>query len=391
MRKFLPLYLLLFSLVYACGSESNTDTTETNEEVAGQDSVAVNSFGTTPEGEAKLFTLTNGNGMEVDITNYGGIVTSIRVPDREGNMDDVALGFPTLEGYLGEDPYFGALIGRYGNRIANATFDLNGETYELPANDGPNSLHGGPGGFHTKLWNATQINDGDVSGVELQRTSPAGEEGFPGNLDVMVRYTLTEDNELRIEYEATSDQATPVNLTNHSYFNLSGEGTILDHVLMIDADAFTPVNNTLIPTGELREVAGTPFDFREPTPIGERIEAENEQLGFGQGYDHNWVLNTGGGGLASVATLYDPSSGRMMEVLTTEPGLQFYSGNFLDGSLTGKDGINYELRTGLCLETQHFPDSPNQPEFPSTTLEPGDTYTSETVYRFSTRDENTGN
>ncbi|PPK86147.1 aldose 1-epimerase [Neolewinella xylanilytica] len=384
MRKFLPLYLFL-CLTYACGGDTNTEPAAATEAAAAQDSVTVTTFGTAPEGEARLFTLTNATGMEVDITNYGGIVTSIRVPDREGNIADVALGFPTLEGYLGEDPYFGALIGRFGNRIANATFQLEGESYELPANDGPNTLHGGPGGFHTKIWNATPTEDGN--GVELQRTSPDGEEGFPGNLDVTVRYTLTDDNELRIEYTATSDQATPVNLTNHSYFNLSGEGSILDHVLTIDADAFTPVNNTLIPTGELRAVEGTPFDFREPTPIGERIEADNEQLGFGQGYDHNWVLNSGGGGLASVATLYDPSSGRVMEVLTTEPGLQFYSGNFLDGSLTGKDGINYELRTGLCLETQHFPDSPNQPEFPSTTLEPGDTYSSETVYRFSTREE----
>ncbi|MGB3802182.1 MAG: aldose epimerase family protein [Lewinella sp.] len=382
MRIHLSLYLLL-ALLYACG-DGNTNTAETDEETAVQDSVAVTGFGDTPEGAADVYTLTNDNGMEVDITNYGGIITAIRVPDRDGNVADVAHGFPTVEGYLGEDPYFGALIGRYGNRIGNATFTLDGETYELPANDGGNTLHGGPEGFHTKLWNATALNEDNS--VELQRTSPDGEEGYPGNLDVTVRYTLTDDNELRIEYEATTDQATPVNLTNHSYFNLSGSGTILDHVLMIDADAITPVNSTLIPTGELQDVAGTPFDFREPTAIGERIDAENEQLGFGQGYDHNWVLNSGGGSLTSVATLYDPSSGRMMEVLTTEPGLQFYSGNFLDGSFTGKDDTSYALRSALCLETQHYPDSPNQPDFPSTILEPGDTYASETVYRFSNRE-----
>ena len=386
MQNCIILFGLFLLLTFGCGSDgAETSTTSDTADSTAAQVVAVDTFGTAPGGEASLYTLTNANGMEVDITNYGAIITSIRVPDRDGNMDDVALGFPSLEDYLGEDPYFGATIGRYGNRIANATFTLDGETYELAANDGPNSLHGGPNGFHTQVWNATQINEDGTTGVEMQRTSPDGEEGYPGNLDVTVRYTLTDDNELRIQYTATTDQATPVNLTNHSYFNLSGEGTILDHVLMIDADAFTPVNNTLIPTGELRSVEGTPFDFREPTPIGERIETEDEQLGFGQGYDHNWVLNSEGGSLASVATLYDPSSGREMEVLTTEPGLQFYSGNFLDGSLTGKDDISYELRTGLCLETQHFPDSPNQPEFPSTTLEPGDTYSSETVYRFSTR------
>ena len=388
MKSWILLFSLFLFFAYGCGSDgAETTATADSADTTATQVVTVDTFGTYPGGEASLYTLTNANGMEVDITNYGAIITSIRVPDREGNMADVAHGFPTLEGYLGEDPYFGATIGRYGNRIANATFDLNGETYNLPANDGPNSLHGGPNGFHTQLWNATEVDEDGATGVEMERTSPDGEEGYPGNLDVTVRYTLTDDNELRIQYTATTDQATPVNLTNHSYFNLSGDGTILDHVLMIDADAFTPVNNTLIPTGELRSVEGTPFDFREPTPIGERIDAENEQLGFGQGYDHNWVLNSEGGSLASVATLYDPSSGREMEVLTTEPGLQFYSGNFLDGSLTGKDGKNYELRSALCLETQHFPDSPNQPDFPSTILEPGDTYSSETVYRFSTRDE----
>ena len=378
--------LVLFSLT-SCGGETET-TTETTDTETTETAVSVTAtdFGTAPDGDARLFTLTNGNGMEVDITNYGGIITAIRVPDRDGNIDDVALGFPTLEGYLGEDPYFGAIIGRYGNRLGDATFTVDGESYTLAKNDGPNSLHGGPGGFHTKIWEATEMEDDDVAGVSLHRVSPDGEEGFPGNLDVTVTYTLTEDNELRIEYAATTDKATPVNLTNHSYFNLSGGGTILNHELTIDADAYTPVNQTLIPTGELREVEGTPFDFREATAIGERIEAEDEQLGFGQGYDHNWVLNSDAGELTTAATLYDPASGREMEVLTTEPGIQFYSGNFLNGSFTGKDSTAYGLRTGLCLETQHFPDSPNQEGFPSTILEPGDTYSSETVYRFSTRD-----
>ena len=384
------LHLLSFAalLLFACGGDADTADATTLSETTEEPTVRITSadYGQAPDCDASLFTLTNENGMEVDITNYGGIITAIRVPDRDGNVDDVALGFPSLEGYLGEDPYFGAVIGRYGNRIAGGTFELEGQTYTLPTNDGPNSLHGGPGGFHTKIWEATEINDDDATGVELHRLSEAGEEGYPGNLDVTVRYSLNADNELRIQYEATTDEATPVNLTNHSYFNLSGGGTILNHELTIDADAYTPVDNTLIPTGEQREVADTPFDFREATPIGERIEAEDEQLAFGQGYDHNWVLNSRDGDLAAAATLYDPASGREMEVLTTEPGLQFYSGNFLDGSLTGKNDTAYGLRTGLCLETQHFPDAPNQPDFPTTTLVPGETYTSETVYRFSVRD-----
>ena len=381
----LPLIVVLS--LFSCGTESET-TVETDGPEGTDKAVTVSAtdYGTAPDGAARLFTLRNENGMEVDLTNYGGIVTAIRVPDRDGNIDDVALGFPSLEGYLGEDPYFGAIIGRYGNRLGDATFTVDGESYTLAKNDGPNSLHGGPGGFHTKIWEATETEAEDGAAVRLHRLSPDGEEGFPGNLDVTVTYTLTEDNELRIAYEATTDKATPVNLTNHSYFNLGGGGSILNHELTIDADAFTPVNQTLIPTGELREVEGTPFDFREATAIGERIEAKDEQLGFGQGYDHNWVLNGDAGELTTAATLYDPASGREMEVLTTEPGIQFYSGNFLNGSFTGKDSTAYGLRTGLCLETQHFPDSPNQEAFPSTILEPGSTYSSETVYRFSTRD-----
>jgi aldose 1-epimerase len=351
------------------------------------DTVAVSDFGDTPHGPASLYTLRNTRGMEVDLTNYGGIVTAIRVPDRNGDIADVTLGFDELEGYLGENPYFGAFIGRYGNRIAGGRFSIDGNTYEVARNDGENALHGGPDGFHRQLYTAEVLSaESGRMGLALTRTSPDGEEGYPGNLDVTVRYLLTDDNELRIEYAANTDAPTVVNLTNHTYFNLGDRPTILDHVLMIDAEAFTPVDEGLIPTGELRPVADTPFDFREPTAIGARIEEENRQLDRGKGYDHNFVLDrTSDDELERVASLYAPSTGRLLEVLTTEPGLQFYSGNFLDGSLEGRDGQTYELRSGLCLETQHFPDSPNQPDFPSTVLRPGQAYRSATVYRFSVR------
>jgi len=350
------------------------------------DTVVNRSYGDTPDGAAYLYTLRNANGMEVDVTNYGGTITAIRVPDKNGTVADVTLGFSDIEGYLDEHPYFGALIGRYGNRIAAGQFSIDGKDYELAQNDGGNTLHGGPKGFHRQLYTAEATNvKAGVMGVSLTRTSPDGEEGYPGNLDVTVRYLLNDDNELRIEYEATTDAPTVLNLTNHTYFNLGHEATILNHELIIDAAAFTPVDGGLIPTGELLPVEGTPFDFRKSTAIGARIDDENQQLARGQGYDHNWVLDRDGDGLEPVATLYAPSTGRMMEVLTTEPGLQFYSGNFLDGSLTGRDGTAYVLRSGLCLETQHFPDSPNQPEFPSTELRPGGKYSSATIYRFSVR------
>jgi len=350
------------------------------------DTVSVRTYGKVPQGQARLFTLRNAGGMEVDLTNYGGIITSIRVPDRNGKVGEVTLGFDSLGGYLAENPYFGAFVGRYGNRIAGGRFSVDDKNYELTRNNGDNALHGGPQGFHRQLYTAEVTdNERGSRGVALQRTSPDGEEGYPGNLDVTVRYLLNDDNELRIEYAATTDAPTVVNLTNHTYFNLGSNATILDHELMIDAPAFTPVDDGLIPTGELRDVAGTPFDFREPTAIGARIEEDNRQLMRGQGYDHNWVLARGGDGLKQVATLYAPGTGRVMEVLTTEPGLQFYSGNFLDGTLTGRNGTAYGLRAGLCLETQHFPDSPNQPDFPTTELRPGEKYTSATVYRFSVR------
>lgn len=347
-------------------------------------------FGTLPGGEqASVYTLTNASGMTVRVTDYGGIILSIDAPDREGDVQDVTLGFDTLDGYLGESPYFGALIGRYGNRIARGRFSLDGQDYMLAVNNGPNALHGGEKGFDKVLWHAEPFQTDTTSGVVFTRTSPDMEEGYPGNLDVRVTYTLTDANALVFDYTATTDKATPVNLTQHTYFNLAGPGhDILGHELTLNADRFTPVDETLIPTGELRAVEGTPFDFRTPHAIGERIGADDAQLRFGGGYDHNFVLNAGGevygDSLRFAARLHDPSSGRVMEVFTTEPGIQFYSGNFLDGTLTGKDGQVYAYRTGLALETQHFPDSPNQSAFPSTILRPGETYRSRTAYVFST-------
>jgi aldose 1-epimerase len=331
-----------------------------------------------------LYTLTNSHGMRVAIANYGGVVVSIVVPDREGKPGDVVLGFDNLEGYLGKQPYFGALIGRYANRIGNARFKLDGVEYKLPANDGPNSLHGGTQGFDKRVWTAREIS-GQHPALQLTYLSPDGEEGYPGKLHVKVVYSLSEDNALRIEYTATTDKHTVVNLTNHSYFNLAGQvnGDILKHEMMINADRFTPIDSTLIPTGELRKVAGTPFDFRKPTPLGARIDADDEQIRFGKGYDHNFVLNRAGHGLSLAARVTDPESGRVLEVLTTQPGTQLYTGNFLDGSIHGKGGKAYARRSAFCLETQHFPDSPNKPSFPSTELKPGETYRETTVYRFS--------
>ncbi len=354
------------------------------------DAIQEQPFGQTPEGTAvNLYTLTNESGMRVDVTNYGGIIVRLLVPDADGDLGDITLGYDSIAGYLEETPYFGAIIGRYGNRIGAGRFTLDGETYELARNNGPNHLHGGEKGFDKVVWNAEPFESENGSGLIFTYTSPDGEEGYPGTLEAKVTYTLTDDNELIFDYEATSDKATPVNLTQHAYFNLAGHasGDVLDHVLTINADAFTPVDSTLIPTGELRPVAGTPFDFAVPTPIGARINNENEQIRFGGGYDHNFVLNMAGAdSLKSAARVQEPTSGRVMEVFTTEPGVQFYSGNFLDGSITGKDGAVYEHRTGFCLETQHYPDSPNKPNFPSTILRPGETYRSRTVYKFGTHD-----
>ena len=354
-------------------------------QASGSESLVRSPFGQTPDGKAvELYTLTNANGMKVAITTYGGIVVSLTAPDREDKYADVVLGFDTLDGYLAGHPYFGALVGRYGNRIAKGKFTLDGTEYTLATNNDANHLHGGIVGFDKKVWRARgSVGRAGVS-LMLNCTSPDGDEGYPGKLEVKVVYTLTNDDELKIEYHATTDKATPINLTNHSYFNLAGQGSgdILSHVLTINADRFTPVDAGLIPTGELKPVEGTPFDFRKGTAIGARIEAEDEQLKFGGGYDHNFVLNKDGDDLTLAASVYEPKTGRVMEVYTKEPGVQFYCGNFLDGSNVGKGGKVYNFRNGFCLETQHFPDSPNQPGFPSTILKPGEEYSTTTVYRF---------
>ena len=342
-------------------------------------------YGKIAEGPVDLYTLTNRSGMEVRITNYGGRVVSILVPDRHGKMADVVLGFDNLDGYLGNNPFFGALVGRYANRIAKARFELNGVEYRLAQNDGPNSLHGGVKGFDKRLWTAHSSSQNPPA-LELTYVSADGEEGYPGQLTSKVTYTLTDTNELKIDYAATTDKDTVLNLTNHSYFNLVGEGQgdILKHEIQINADRFTPVNDTLIPTGELRKVEGTPFDFRKATAIGARIDADDEQIKFGRGYDHDFVLNRAGHSLTLAARVTDPGSGRVLEVLTTQPGIQFYTGNFLDGKVRGKGGKAYPHRSAFCLETQHFPDSPNQPKFPTTELKPGEAYHQTTVYKFST-------
>ncbi len=336
-----------------------------------------------------MVTLTNKNGIEVRAISYGGIITSLKVPDRAGTLGDIVLGFDQPDTYFAEPtpPFFGAIIGRYGNRIAKGRFDVDGKAYTLATNNGPNHLHGGNKGFDKVLWSVTTKESAEGSSAVFTRTSPDGDEGYPGNLAVRVTYTLTEKNELIVEYHATTDKATPVNLTQHSYFNLAAEGSgdILGHELLISADRYTPVDDTLIPTGELAPVAGTPFDFRKASAIGARINQDNPQLKNGKGYDHNWVLNRKGTGLELAARLTDPKSGRTMEITTTEPGLQFYSGNFLDGTIKGKSGHVYGLRSGLCLETQHYPDSPNQKNFPSTILRPGKSYDSKTVFTFSAK------
>lgn len=340
-----------------------------------------------PNGESvQLFTLRNKNGIEVSITNYGGIIVSLKTFDGKGLLADVALGFETLERYLQPHPYFGAIIGRYGNRIGKARFTLDGVTYTLAKNNGENSLHGGNEGLDKKLWKARPEPGEGVQALALEYTSPDGEEGYPGTLRTEVRYTLSDDDSLRIDYRATTDKKTVVNLTNHTYFNLAGQGNgdILNHEIEIRASRFTPVDAGLIPTGELRSVEGTPFDFRKPHRIGERIDAQDEQIRLGGGYDHNFVLDREGAGLSLAARVVEPSSGRGLEVWTTEPGMQFYTGNFLDGTITGKGGKVYPRRSGFCLETQHFPDSPNQPGFPSTVLEPGQEYRSATVWKFVT-------
>lgn len=380
--------LQLFGLcalgVALIGCSAESDTSESNDENIAL--VTKVSFGSLEDGSpVDQYVLTNANGMVVKIISYGAIVTELLVPDKDGTLGDVVLGFDSLDGYLGEHPYFGAIAGRVANRIAKGRFTLNGEEYTLATNNEPNHLHGGVKGFDKRLWTGEIVESPDAK-VKFTYRSVDGEEGYPGNLDVEVTYTLTAENELRIDYAATTDKATPLNLTNHSYFNLAGEGsgTIHDHVLQIFAENYTPTDETLIPTGEIAPVKGTGLDFQEPTPMGARIDDVGQDP---KGYDHNFVLNgyDESQPLRKAATVYEPTSGRVMDVFTTEPGVQFYSGNFLDGTLTGKSGQKYELQTGFCLETQHFPDSINHPNFPSTVLEPGSEYTQTTIYQFSVR------
>jgi aldose 1-epimerase len=335
--------------------------------------------------ESPIKMLTNKNGMQVQTIRYGGIITSIRVPDRNGRLNDVVLGYDTEAGYVQNNgPYMGAIIGRYGNRIAKGEFTLDGQTFHLATNNGPNHLHGGIKGFNKVVWNTDEFKNADGMGVTFRYISKDGEEGYPGTLTVAVTYTLNDKNELIIDYSAKTDKATPVNLTSHSYFNLTGVARdVLDHEVAINADRYTPVDSTLIPTGKLEAVEGTPFDFRQPTKIGAHIDDNHEQIRNGNGYDHNFVLNRTADGLVHAARVHEPSTGRILDVSTTEPGVQFYSGNFLDGSITGKNKHVYQRRFGFCLETQHFPDSPNHPQFPSTILRPGEEYRSRTVFAFS--------
>ncbi|MCI0498768.1 MAG: galactose mutarotase [Planctomycetales bacterium] len=350
--------------------------------------IAKADFGITRDGQkADIYTLTNANGLQAKITNYGGIIVSLLVPDRDGRLDDIVLGFDTLGDYELKSPYFGCIIGRYGNRIGNARFALDGVEYNLAANNDGNHLHGGMKGFDKVVWDAEPFKNPEGAGLKLRYISKDMEEGYPGNLDVTVTYTLTHKNELKIDYLAVTDKPTVCNLTNHSYFNLAGQGagTNYDHQLMLNADSYTPIDKGLIPTGRILPVKGTPLDFTRSVPIGARIDADNEQIKYGLGYDHNWVLNKKGSEMSLAARVYEPTTGRVMEVHTTEPGVQFYAGNFLDGTLAGKEGRVYKHRAAFCLETQHYPDSPNKPGFPSTVLRPGQTYKTTTLYRFSAK------
>ncbi len=345
-------------------------------------------FGKTPDGQAvEIYTLRNSKGAEADIMTYGGIVRKLTMPDKNGKFADVVLGFDDLQGYIDKSPYFGALIGRYGNRIGGARFTLEGKTYTLATNNGPNSLHGGLKGFDKVVWTARPMQTAQGPALILTYASLDGEEGFPGNLLVTATYTLTDDNALKLECTATTDKPTVVNLTHHSYFNLSGQGNgdILGHIVQINADQTTPVDAGLIPTGEFKSVAGTPFDFRQPAAIGARINDPDTVLQYGPGYDHNWVINKPLGQLGLQARVEEPTTGRVMEVWSDEPGLQFYAGNFLDGSIVGKGGVTYQIRTGFCMEPQHYPDSPNKANFPSVVLKPGQTFHNTIIYKFSVK------
>lgn len=347
--------------------------------------VSKTSFGQSPDGQpVELYTLRNRKGMEAQICDYGGIVTTLKVPGRDGKLDDVVLGYDNLAGYLKNSPFFGCIVGRYGNRIGGAKFTLDGKTYPLAANNGPNSLHGGIKGFDKAVWAVVKATG---NSLEMKYTSPDGEEGFPGKLAVTTTYTVTAEDELRIDYQATTDKPTVLNLTHHSYFNLAGQGTgdVLGHEVFINSDKITPVNKDLVPTGDYASVEGTPLDFRTPTTIGARIDSPDQQMQYGSGYDHNWVISKPANLLGLQARVYEPKTGRVMEVWSTEPGVQFYTGNFLDGTITGKGGAVYQRRAGFCFEPQHYPDSPNKPNFPSVVLRPGQTFKSTIIYRFSTK------
>lgn len=373
--------------VAACTAEAPDDSqsAEGIGKDGGAPATGIRHYGTLDDGsEVTLVTLANGNGVEIDVISYGGIITRLVVPDAVGQPDDIVLGLDSLDDYVASSPYFGAIIGRYGNRIANGRFELDGREYQLAVNDGDNHLHGGDVGFDKLNWDMASFTTDNSAGVSLTATSPDGDQGYPGTLEVTVTYELNDDNELDLRFSATTDRPTIANLTHHSYFNLAGSGDILGHELMIPAAHFTPVRDGLIPIGEIRGVAGTPFDFREPKAIGRDIDADDKQLELGLGYDHNWALKDAADDeLILAARLEEKNSGRILEVWSVEPGVQFYSGNFLDGTLQGK-GTTHEYRSGLCLEPQHFPDSPNQAEFPSTTLLPGETYKTRIVYRFLT-------
>ncbi|SCY49349.1 aldose epimerase family protein [Flavobacterium caeni] len=370
-----------------CKGHEEKPATETT---AKMDSVSItkSSFGKTAKGEAiDSYKLKNAKGMEVDVITYGGIITHLLAPDKDGKLADVVTGFNDIAQYEKPNPYFGALIGRYGNRIGKGKFTIDGQSYQLPTNDGPNALHGGPEGFHRVVWTAEEAKGGDVASLKLKYVAKDGEQGYPGNLTVFVTYTLNNANELSVVYEATTDKATIVNLTQHTYFNLTGDfnQTILDHEVVIDANEIVPVDATLIPTGKLEKVDGTAFDFRQAKKVGKDIEAKEDQLIKGKGYDHCWVLNNQGRGVRFAASAYDAKSGRLLEVFTDQPGIQFYTGNFLDGTLPQRNGGTYGHRTGFCLETQHYPDGPNQANFPNTVLKPGETYQTQTQFKFSVK------
>ena len=372
------LFFMMLSIVLIVGCASNQS----------KPTIRKASWGTLPDGrEVALYTLTNANGMVVTVSEWGAAVQSIVVPDRDGNLEDIVLGYPSLEGYLGDATYQGYTIGRYGNRIGKGQFTIDGQTYQVTQNDGENSLHGGTLGFHKKLWSSEIVKQEGAVGVAMSLSSPDGEEGYPGNIDVKATFTLNDQNELKIAYEGTTDKPTILNMTHHMYYNLTGDykNSILDHELRIAADTITPVDNQLIPTGEYMLVDSTSFDFQTATAIGARINDEDEQLKFGGGYDHNWVFTDADGSMKLQVSLYEPKSGRLMEISTEEPGIQFYSGNFLDGTIIGKRGEKYEFRHGMCLEPQHFPDSPNHPNFPSTLLEPGETYQTASILKFSAK------